>query len=101
MSSPDADRSREQLAKDKGQDSAVAVVIDLDRRVDAQAQRDGGSLAVGVRDAHEHLLAGLEVFVDTDKIECFRAIEFERLGVGAFGELQWKHTHTDEVRAMN
>jgi hypothetical protein len=36
----------EQLAQDVGQDAAVQVVIDLDRRVDAKQQRDALRRAV-------------------------------------------------------
>jgi hypothetical protein len=80
-------RLTEKLAEHEGQDAAVAVVFDLDGRVDAGG--DGHLLlcAVGAMDDEGQGLARGELVGQAKDIVGLGAVEFQGLGGGAFREL--------------
>src|SRR5262249_39011403 len=59
----------EKVPEKKGQDPAVLVVVDLDRRVDAQQQFDLLRAAVLAADHRRELLARLHAFLDAEDVD--------------------------------
>src|SRR5262249_33003657 len=58
----------EQVPENERQDPAVLVVVDLDRRVDAQQQLDLLRAAVLAADHRRELLARLHAFLDAEDV---------------------------------
>ena len=78
------------------EDAAVAVVLDLDRRVDAAGRDEVDHAAVGFLGGDFDGLTRLEVVVEGD-LEGFGAVEFEDVATLSFAELQREDAHADEV----
>src|SRR5579884_2658032 len=76
------------------------VVMDLVRRIDPHQRLEGFFASFAARaDIQEH--AGLESFPDSRYVEGFKTGKAQACGRFAFSELQGKHTHADEVTAVN
>src|SRR6266568_7437775 len=92
---------RRDLPQHEGEDAAVAEVLDLHGRVDAQ--RDGDLLlaAVGAPHDERQLLARGERTVGAEQVVALRPVEPELLGGGAVLELAGEDTHPDQVRAVD
>src|SRR5262249_25973178 len=91
----------DQLAQHVRQDAAVLVVIDLDRRIDAQLHRNLFSGPVRAAYDQPDVLLRSDPAVESDDVESFRAVEVERLRADAFFKLQRQHAHSDQVAAVN
>jgi len=65
----------EQLSQDVRQNAAVLVVLNLDRSVDTQRDRDSISPATGVVDEESGILAGFDLIFETDKVKNFGAVQ--------------------------
>src|SRR5262249_35626793 len=94
-------RCSQQLAQNVGEDSAMSVVIHLDRGIDAQLERDLLGLAVLARKLNPHFLHRRNAFLETQKVDGLRPIELQSMSVGAFLELEQQYTHEDEVRTVD
>src|SRR6266540_4174440 len=68
-------RFPEYLAQHERQDAAVLVVVDLDRRVDPQQQRDFLHAAVGSPDHERRVLLRPDLSLDAADIDGFVAFE--------------------------
>jgi len=79
----------------------MAVVVDFDRRIDAEFDLVGLFGAVFAGDGEGDILAGLDAVAEAGDVVGFGAVEVERLGADAFGELEREDSHTDEVRAVD
>ena len=95
------DLLRHQLAEDIGQDAAVLVIINLDRRINAAGDRHGLHLAVGACNAERQILLRLRPRAEAEDVVDLGAVELGRVSIGSFLKLQRQHTHADEVRAMD
>src|SRR6185437_14117056 len=102
---PSSDLSNRKLLKHLAQnvlkDSAVLVVSDLERRIDAG---NGGKLfflALSVARAHFDLFFRLEILAQALEIENFEAAKPERLEIFTRREFQWQHSHADQIAAMD
>src|SRR5947208_8590786 len=94
-------RLAEKIAQHERQDAAVLVVIHLDRRVDAQEERDFLHAAVGPPDHQRRVLLRPDLFLDAADVDDFVALDAQRSDRVAALELEGKHAHADEVRAMD
>src|SRR6266568_3583602 len=65
----------ENLAQHERQDAAVLVVIDLDRRVDAQQQRDFLHASVGSSDHERRVLLRPDLALDAANVDGFVAFD--------------------------
>src|SRR4051812_42405185 len=90
--------SAHQLPQYERQDASVLVVVDFDRRVDADDQRGGFRRSVCAMNDQRRFLAGAEIAGDAGDVEGLGAIEGQRLRVCAFFELQREDAHADQVR---
>src|SRR6266540_2925589 len=79
------------LAQHERQDAAVLVVIDLDRRVDAQQQGDFLHAAVGPPD----------LALDAANVDGFVAFDAQRRDRVAAFELERQHAHSHEIGAVD
>src|SRR6266705_2340092 len=86
-------RSTEQFAQHERQDAAVLVVVHLDRRVDAQEQRDFLRAAVGPPDHQRRVLLRPDLPFDAADVDDFVALDAERRDRVAAFELEGKHAH--------
>src|SRR5438309_513361 len=93
-------RLRNQLAEHIGQDASVLVVLDLDRRVDAQHDVDVECLAVLAVNGQLRLLHRA-YGTEPGDVECFGTVELQRLRVRPFFELQRQNAHADKVRSVD
>src|SRR5436190_574094 len=93
--------ARHQLAQNKWQNSAVPVVINLDRRIDAQLYWNRFALPVLARDFERHHLSGLNRLRQSRDGVSLGTVESKGLRIRSFSELQWQHAHADQIRAMN
>src|SRR5947207_4643606 len=93
--------ARHQLAQNKRQNSAVPVVINLDRRIDAQLYWNRFALPVLARDLQRHHLSGLNRLRQSRDGVSLGTIESKGLRIRSFSELQWQHAHADQIRPMN
>src|SRR6266581_4511510 len=91
----------ENLAQYERQDAAVLVVVHLDRRVDAQEQRDFLRAAVLAPDHERRVLLRPDLALDAANVYGLVAFDAERRDRVAAFELEGKHAHADEVRAMD
>src|SRR2546425_11339358 len=80
-------RLRHQLPQHVGQNAAVLVIVDLDRRVDPAAHGDIFHLALGARDAEGQVLARRQVRVQAEHVVALGAIQLQSLSAGDFLEL--------------
>src|SRR6266853_1423073 len=94
-------RFSEYFTQHEGQDAAVLVVVDLDRRVDAQQQRHFLHAAVGSPDHERRVLLRPDLALDAANVEGLVAFDPERRDRVAAFELEGEHAHADEVRAMD
>ena len=78
------------------EDAAVAVVLDLDGRVDAAGGDEVDDAAIGLFRGDFDGLAWFEIIVEGD-LEGFGAVEFEDFARLPFTELQRQDAHADEV----
>src|SRR2546422_571727 len=78
----------ENLAQHERQDAAVLVVIDLDRRVDAQQQRDFPHAAVGSPDHQRRVLLRPDLAFDATDVDGFVAFDAQRSDRVAAFELE-------------
>src|SRR5205814_3519730 len=86
----------EYLAQYERQDAAVLVVVHLDRRVDAQQQRDFLHAAVLAPDHERRVLLRPQLALDAANVQGLVAFDPKRRDrVPAF-ELEGKHAHPDE-----
>src|SRR5690349_12343187 len=93
--------SRHQLPQHIGQNAAMLVVVDLDRRVDAANHWNGLGLAGGACEAQREILLRFQTGCQAKHVVALGPIELERQSVGAFLKLEWQHAHTDQVRSMD
>src|SRR5258708_12733421 len=91
----------QRLPQDERQDATMLVVVDLDGRVDAHADQGCLGRSVPAVNDERRVLARAELSLQADDVVRFAAVEVKRLGARSLFELQWEHTHTDEVRAMD
>src|SRR5438552_1173863 len=91
----------EYLAQYERQDAAVLVIVHLDRRVDAQQQRDFLYAAVGSPDHERRFLLRPHARFDAGDVDDLVPLDSERLHRIAARELEGEHAHPDEVRAMD
>ena len=94
-------RTRQQLPQHIRQDAAVQEVINFDRRVDAQDERDLQRLAISAVDHERDALARTNFPFQARDVECFAAIQFEGLGRRPLVELARQHTHAHKVAAVD
>src|SRR5262245_59427408 len=92
---------RHQLAQHGLQDAAVAVVIDLDRRVEPRGHHQRSARAVGPLHLDRHVLARLELARKAADRERLAPGEARGLGARARLELQRQDAHADQVRAVD
>ena len=86
------------------QDAAVAVVVGLARGVDADDGVELDDRAVAPWSPSPCTVRGVRALAerrDTRDVERLGAVQAERVGALAVGELQRQHTHPDEVGAVN
>src|SRR5215211_9455064 len=82
-------RMRDQLPEHEGEDAAVAVVVDLDGRVDAQRQGHPLLRAVGAADAERHVLARRDLAaLEARDVDDLGAVQAQSLGVDVVLELE-------------
>src|SRR5258705_437650 len=93
--------SPENLAQYERQDAAVLVVVHLDRRLDAQQQRDFLHAAVGSPDDERRVLLRPDLAFDAADVHGLVAFDAERRDRVAALELEGEHAHADEVGAMD
>src|SRR5262249_14238955 len=91
----------DQLTQDVRQNTAVLVVINLNRRINTKLDWDLFFGPAGAMNDQRDILLGLDPIAQSDDIEGFRAEEVERVRADAFIELKWQHAHSDQVAAMN
>src|SRR6266513_4844683 len=94
-------RLSKQFAQHERQDAAVLVVVHLDRRVDAQEQRDFLHAAVGPPDRERRVLLRPDLSLDAADVDDLVALDAERSDRVAALELEGQHAHADEVRAVD
>src|SRR5216684_4957320 len=94
-------RLAENLAQYERQDAAVLVVVHLDRRVDAQQQRDFLDAAVGSPDHEGRILLRLDLALGAANVDGFVALDAQGRNRVAALELEGQHAHADEVRAVD
>src|SRR5262245_36352448 len=92
--------SARQIAQHEGKDAAVAVIAQLLLRIDPAQHLDGRALAVEAADLHCQLLARLEARQLPNSYR-FVAFEPERLPGLPVLEHERKHSHADEIGAMD
>src|SRR5205809_6966875 len=80
---------------------AMAVVVQLGRRVDPAGDRELFHLAVVTCRPHGEILSQLEARRDPANIELLEAREAERLEIFVGLELQRNDAHADQVASMN
>jgi DNA-binding NtrC family response regulator len=99
---PDAEEARlaDQLAQDRLENAAVAVVVDLDRGVEAAGHAHGRRLP-GALHLHDHVLPRPDLAADAAHREDLLAVEAQGLRVLPGLELQGQHAHAHEVRAVD
>src|SRR5436309_15992526 len=93
--------ARQQLPQHKRQNPAVAVIIDLDRRIDPQFHRHGTFLSILVFDFERYLPSGLNRIGQSGDRKNLRTIKRERLRACSIWKLQWQYPHADEIGAMD
>ena len=80
--------------------SAVAVVLDFHRGVDAAGGDEVDFVAVSLAGGDFHSLTRLQGVIESD-LEGLGAVEVERLAAFAFPVLEWQDAHADQVRAVD
>src|SRR5699024_8722023 len=85
------------------QDAAVAEVLRLTGGVDTddRVELHGGAVLLGGGDRDRLRDRSVVQRGDAGEREGLRAVQAQRLGVLALGELQGQHAHADEVRAVD
>src|ERR1051326_1125168 len=106
-------RARQQLSQHIRQDSTVQVVVDLDRRVDAQSHWNilRRSIRAMNRERHIHAWRDFKIIaravgvviggLQSRDVERLSAVEIQRRRVRSFLELTRQDPHADKVAAMN
>src|SRR6185369_17449025 len=94
-------RTQKQLPQHVRQNPTVLVVINLDRRIDPERDRNLFTLATRTMNHKRHILPRLDARLNPEQIKRLRAVEFQRSRTHIFSELARQHTHSDEVAAMN
>ena len=89
------------MAQHGVQDAAVAIVIDLNRRINATNSLERRQAAVNTLHLDNDRLPGLQLVVKIDCREDLRAVQLVRLGAFARFILQREDTHPDQIAAMN
>src|SRR5687768_7410843 len=89
-----------EAAQDCRQDAALAVVVELDRAVDARDDLDQ-PLAAVVTDTQRDRLARRQTTCQAEDVVFLAPGQAERRRVLARLVLQRQHAHADQVRAMN
>src|SRR5438093_4782478 len=91
----------DELPQDVLQNAAVLVVLNLVWGVDSSNGLETLFLAIfcPCADTHEH--AGLNAARNAVDVECFETGEAKGSDVFACSELQRKHSHTDQIAAVN
>ncbi len=79
----------------------MTIVVDFDRRIDAEFDGLLNFGAVFAGDGEGDILAGLDAVAEAGDVVGFGAVEVERLGADAFGELEREDAHADEVGAVD
>ena len=77
MSDLEISRAGEQLPQHKKQNTAVPVVFDLDRCIDAQRNRDFLRFTVCSMNHERDVLAWLYSFLQAKDVECLAAIKLQ------------------------
>jgi len=93
-------RSGDHPAQHVRQHAAVAVVVDVVRRIDARHHLELPYAVAGTRGSHPQARTRREGR-DALDVEGLRPVETERGGALARKKLERKHAHADEVRSMN
>src|SRR5436190_21452404 len=89
------------LAEYERQDAAVAIVIELDRRIDP-AERLKAPLGAVCRDGVDgKQLSRRKAVGDASDLVGFFAAQAERLTTVADSELQRQHAHADQIRPVD
>src|SRR5207253_817041 len=88
-------RLRDELPQDVGQDAAVAVVVDLDWRVDADQDVDALFPTVRAANRESQSLARLEQGAQASNVEELGSRQAQALRVDPFLELAGEHAHSD------
>src|SRR5215468_5677521 len=91
----------DQLTQHVRQYAAVLVVINLNRSINAQLDRNLFFGPAGAMNDQRDILLRLDPAAESDDVEGFRAEEVERLRADAFFELQRQYAHSDQVAAVN
>src|SRR5438874_10751274 len=91
----------QELAEDVGQDAAVAVVLDLDRRVDSTDDVEGEFAAVGPPPVNPERLAWPQARGDACDAERLAPGQLQCLARVALLELQREHAHADQIAAVD
>src|SRR6266446_6280684 len=94
-------RFSEYFTQHEGQDAAVLVVVDLDRRVDAQQQRHFLHAAVGSPDHERRVLLRPDLALDAANVQGLVAFDAQRRDRVAAFELERQHTHSHEIGAVD
>src|SRR5262245_60839445 len=92
--------SLQQLPQYRLENSAVAVVLQLNGCIDAAGGGEFHRITFAIRDLHSHILSRLERIID-ENIEAADAGQAKRTAVLALLVDQRQHTHADEVAAMD
>ena len=90
-----------QLAQHKRQNSALVVILDFNRRIDAQLERDTFRAAVRAMNHQRDILLRNDARFGTFEIEGFAAVEFQRGGIDPVLELAGQHAHAGQVGAVD
>ena len=78
----------------------MAEIVHFNRCVDTKQQRDIPGTAIGPVNDQCHILQRLDV-IQSQQVECLIAAQFQSSGTVVTGELEWKHSHTDEIGSVD
>ena len=79
----------------------MAVVIHLNRRIDAHLYLDILNTSILACDAESHVLTRLQIFSETNDVVGFRAIESKGLGIRTLLELHGENAHANEIGTVD
>ena len=79
----------------------MQVVLDLDRGIYPQSDRDIDRFAVRLVDRQRDILSTLDTALDADQVEGLGTVEAKGLGADAVLELARQNAHADEVAAVD
>ena len=79
----------------------MTVVIDFDRRVDAEPDRLFNDRTIPARNSQGNVLSGSDLIRKAEDVGDFCAVEIETLSGNAVRKLQRKNTHANEIGSVD